>query len=238
MAPSARMIQTLELLTADECAQVATSLDALRPYWEKTSPFGRMYVLGAASYIHASREPAGSRYHERAARLAPVMRAHFGWVYERMLCAIAAAYGGAAVLAEGLGPPGFHIYRWDRARRPQVTSVHCDLQYEAHDFARYGTPDLASPLSFTVAVREPPGGAAMNLWPRTIADARRNPRASFRAELATTPPRRVRYQLGELTLHSGLAFHQIEPFVLAPGEVRVTLQGHAVRCDDTWQVYW
>lgn len=232
------MIQTQELLTSDECTQVAHTVESLRAFWEKPSPFGRMYVLGAASYVFAPGEPAGPAYRERAARLTPLLVEQFGWLYTRLCRAVTAATGAPATLAEGLCPPGFHIYRWDRGRRKMHTSVHCDLQFNAHDFTRYGTPELAEPLSFTVSVREPPEGAAMNLWTRTFEDAKHQPRTQFRAELATTPPRRVRYQLGELTMHSGMAFHQIDPFILEPDQIRLTLQGHAVRCDGTWQLYW
>jgi hypothetical protein len=231
------MIQTFEFLTPDECEQVGATVDALRAYWESTSAYGRTYVLGAASYIHAI-GGAGPAYHDRARRLTPVLRARFGWMYARLTASLARGLGAPVALAEQLAPPGFHVYRWDPQMHLLRCSVHVDLQFEAHDFTRYGAPDLAHPLSFTVAIRAPATGAGMNVWDHTHGEARTRSRPDFRRELDATPPRRVRYGLGELTVHSGLHFHQIAPIVLEPGETRLTLQGHAIRCGDTWQAYW
>ena len=47
------------------------------------------------------------------------------------------------------------------------------------------------------------------------------------------------YRLGELVLHSGDLLHQAAPGVaLAPSDERFTLQGHALRRDGTWELYW
>ena len=231
------MIQRSEFLTSDECEQVAVVVDDLRPFWEKTSSHGRTYVLGAASYIHANGKKAGPEYHDRRRRLAPVMRERLGWMYARLTRALAAALGAPVTLADDLAPPGFHLYRWDPKLHLLRCSLHVDLQFESHDFTRYGDPDLAHPLSYTVAIRIPATGCGMNLWHKTREDSVRGGR-DFRARLESSPPVNVRYGRGELTMHSGLYFHQIAPMQLSPGEMRLTLQGHAIRCGDTWQTYW
>ena len=45
-----------------------------------------------------------------------------------------------------------------------------------------------------------------------------------------------------LVLHSGHLVHQIAPTrgleAGNPADTRATLQGHAIRCGDTWSVYW
>ncbi len=233
------MIQTAALFTADECEQIALTIDRLRPYWEKTSAHGRTYVLGAASYIHAPIEGAGPPYHDRRRRLTPVMRAELDWMYARVLRALERALAAPVALAEGLAPPGFHIYVWDRRIHQLRCSVHLDLQWQSHDFTAHGAPDLDRPLSFTVALRAPSTGAGMNVWPTiTTRDRRARLGPDGRRLFEAMPPVYVRYQLGELTMHSGLMYHQIAPILLEPGEWRLTLQGHGIRCGDTWQVYW
>ena len=231
------MIETAEFLTPDECRQIATSVDHMRAFWEKTSPYGRSYVLGAASYIHAI-GGAGAAYHDRARRLGPIMREQLAWMYERLTASLAKALRAPVALADGLAPPGFHLFIWEPAISQLRCSVHCDLQFEAHDFTRYGPPDLAQPLSFTVAIRIPAAGAGMNIWDVRQGDPRAARGANGVRELESLPPRHVAYRLGELTMHSGLRFHQIGQMVMTPGESRVTLQGHAIRCGDTWQAYW
>jgi len=231
------VIETSDFLTADECTQIATTVDRLRAFWEKTSPYGRSFVLGAASYIHAI-GGAGPPYHDRARRLGPIMCEQLGWMYARLTTSLAKVLRAPVVLADGLAPPGFHLFIWEPAIAQLRCSVHCDLQFEAHDFTRYGTPDLEHPLSFTVAIRVPAAGAGLNVWDVTREDPRSARKAGGVRELESLPPRHVGYRLGELTMHSGLRFHQIGPMAMTPGESRVTLQGHAIRCGDTWQTYW
>jgi hypothetical protein len=232
------MIETRELFTEDECAQIHATLQDLRPFWEKTSPFGRTFVLGAASYIHANGEMAGARYHDRRARLNPVLAAHLGWMYRRLERTLAEHLGDDVVVDERLGLPGFHLYFHDRAMHLLKCSVHLDLQWRSHDWKPYGAAELDRPVSFTVGIRLPHAGAGMNVWDLTQAAARGLKRPEIDAKLAADGARPVRYRLGELNLHSGLFFHQIAQIVLEPGESRLTLQGHAIRAGGVWRVYW
>ena len=47
------------------------------------------------------------------------------------------------------------------------------------------------------------------------------------------------YTLGQMVLHSGFQLHQVAPTPeCGPGDERITLQGHGIKRDGVWQLYW
>lgn len=52
-------------------------------------------------------------------------------------------------------------------------------------------------------------------------------------------PKVVEYKVGRLFYHTGHVLHQIIPgFDLKPDDRRITLQGHGIKCDGVWQIYF
>lgn len=47
------------------------------------------------------------------------------------------------------------------------------------------------------------------------------------------------YQVGQLIIHSGHTIHQAAPGKnLQPDDERITLQGHGIFSQGSWQLYW
>jgi len=169
-------VRALECLTPQECGEVREALYGLRDRWETPGPAAPFYFFGAASYIDA-RGRDGVSYQQRVASLRPLMIQRFGWVYDRVAARLAEALGAPAVYPEALGLPGFHLYLHSPQLASFVPAVHVDLQYRYHDWSQFGLPDLANPISFTLAIAVPGSGAAPQPVP---VDARRLPRALAR----------------------------------------------------------
>ena len=54
-----------------------------------------------------------------------------------------------------------------------------------------------------------------------------------------TKPMVVPYTVGKLFYHVGHILHQIIPgYKLQPGDRRITLQGHGIKCDGIWKIYF
>ena len=54
-----------------------------------------------------------------------------------------------------------------------------------------------------------------------------------------TKPMVVPYTVGKLFYHVGHILHQIIPgYNLQPGDRRITLQGHGIKCDGIWKIYF
>ena len=48
----------------------------------------------------------------------------------------------------------------------------------------------------------------------------------------------VPYRVGMAVCHSGHRLHQIASHDFAPGDERITLQGHGIMRKGVWQLYW
>jgi len=230
-------MQSLAVLDAGECERLRRLVHALKPAWIQRAPLP-FFTLGAATYLDAN---GGRRAHYAAlaGRLNPILQEHAGWLHDRIQSALASHLGQPVAPAPGLALPGFHIFLAHPAFTRPLASVHLDLQYQEHAWEALGPPDLDHPLSFTLAVALPAAGSGLLTWPRGIADARRMAKADFAATLACDPPTFVPYKVGSMIVHDGHLVHQIAPLPrVSPGDERITLQGHAIRCGNTWYAYW
>lgn len=238
MTGTSHEIRSIGCLSPQECAGVRDTLHGMRDRWDTPGPSAPFHFFGAASYIDG-RGRDGLTYQQRVAALRPLMLERFGWVYDRVAAGLAEALGAPVAYPDALGLPGFHIYQHSPQLAAFVPAVHVDLQFRYHDWSQFGPPDLAAPLSFTLAIAVPRSGAALNLFPLTLADCRGLAREDVDARLKSFAPLRHDYRVGVMAVHSGLQFHQIAPLgQTEPGDERITLQGHAVECGNTWCLYW
>jgi hypothetical protein len=234
------MITSLMLLTPDECARTERDLKALRTHW---TPRGgepsSFFTLGAASYLDAADD-----YRARAAALNPRLTERFGWLYDKLCSFLAWRLGTAVAFDESLARPGFHI--WETAAiftQPQA-SVHFDLQQLRAWPADTPGADFDHPLSFTVAIRLPRAGGGLNVWDISYERFLRfRDRVAGRvdpADLAVLlPPLRHPYTVGGIAIHPGLLMHQVgEVPTVEAGDERITLQGHALKVEGVWRLYW
>jgi hypothetical protein len=230
-------LEEVDCLDERECLAACAGVRALRDLWEPvaTSSFFR---LGVASY--AADEGTGrERYAESVRRLRPALLDRFGWLYERIAVRLADALGGPVTFPEWLSPPGFHIWLADVDGRAFVPITHVDLQFMRHDWWQEGTPRLDDPRSFTVPLALPEQGGGLNVWPLDMERSLHCERNEIERWLSEHSPTFHMYRRGALVLHNGLQFHQIAPIQNArPDDERITLQGHALRCDDRWCAYW
>jgi hypothetical protein len=233
----------IDMLTEEECLQVRLVIHDLMRYKTKTR-------LGAASYkVHPFLSSRMNRYLylRKARNLNPILKDRFGWLYDRVAKTLAMALEAPTSYPKDLALPGFHIYqraiREKRSIFPGVflpgVSFHFDMQWKKID---WGDPDKVNfklPLSFTLPVALPDGGAGLNVW-----DIHREectglgPAERQQLRLSRTKTYHP-YKLGRAVLHSGLQMHQIAPTQdFKPGDERITLQGHGIMRDGVWQLYW
>lgn len=230
LAPDA--LEALPLLDEDACAAVRAQVHALRPYWVGRHPEAPFFTLGAASYLDAS---AGTRYATLAAQVNPQLAAAFAPLYARVCAALSERLSEPVQLAERQALPGFHVFLAHPAFARPVARLHCDLQHELLDWEH----PVEATLSFTLPVALPASGGGMEVWAIDTDDWLALSLPERKAALEHLPRRDVAYEAGALALHSGRLLHRIAPAAeVAPGDERITLQGHGVRVNGAWQLYW
>jgi hypothetical protein len=253
-APGA--IEQLDLLSRDECTRVHTTLETLRPHWIKRHAVAPFYTLGASNYFDIAYNP-DLPYYRLAGRLNPLLREHFGWLYDRLLGALAVRLDAPAGFTANLAVPGFHLVfpheslvrcqdlthaAWFRHREdPHMIGnpIHCDTPYQVVDWGGEPVVDFNRVFSFTLAITMPRENGGLNVWELSMNETAHASEADllalFRSRRKTFHP----YRIGSLALHSGTQYHQVASIAqMQADESRITLQGHGVFCDSRWVLYW
>jgi hypothetical protein len=211
---------SLSVLNADECARWTDAVLALKSHWTARDPDLPFFTLGLAAYCDASLEEAHPPYRVESYRQwnNRLLVKHFGGLLEQCCQALAAATGLPAVCPGGHAAiPGFHIHLPHPVFAHDIASQHVDRQFQ-RVFAG-ADPDPSEVLTFTLPISMPTG-AALRIWH------------------SEQQPSVYPYHLGTMMIHSGLSLHQA---VINPhGEPvpRIMLQGHGLRREEQWNLYW
>ncbi len=226
-------VRLLPLLSPDECDRIADRVQQLRNHWRLHQP--GFYTLGYAAYMDC-RDPASRlRYFDDAPRLNSVLVDHFWPLYRSVLATLEEALGERCRLAEGQAIPGFHVWlgRGIPRRGFDAGSVHFDLQYLDNGLCADRWLTTSNVVSFTLPVRLPKAGGGLNIW-----DVH-HPQPAGREVWPFSQMERLHYERGFLVLHSGHELHQIAPIErVTDNDERICMQGHGIRQDGCWLLYW
>ena len=256
-AIQASPITDVAILTPAECVQVRSAVENLREHWIQRHPVFPFYTLGASNYFDLA-YLANPPYYEMAAACNHLLQSHLGWLYQKVAETLAQHLQAPVAYRDSLALPGFHIFLSDRAfERPKALThqewfqarydpetmsnpVHCDTPHLLFNWgASYQGVDFQNPISITLSIALPSSGAGMYVWDlhrnETLGMSQDELLQQFEARERRLHP----YAIGHCALHSGFYYHQVAPFWNAqPDDIRITLQGHGLRCQGVWQLYW
>mgnify|MGYP005728241785 CR=1 FL=1 len=143
-----------------------------------------------------------------------------------------------------------------------LASIHTDIQYKEHMsyWNTFKEVDLKDVLSFTMAIRLPSNGGGLYIWDWADFDQEMIDTFNFQHnddkvsvlknkylwENGSTngydpqeEPLYEEYTEGDMSYFIGHLVHQIAPAkTCLPTDRRITLQGHGVKCDGTWRIYF
>lgn len=243
------------LLSADDCAHVRTGIDALRKEWIQRHPSSPFYTLGTTNYFDITYNPM-LPYYRMAARLNPILHAQFASLYDKLKVHLEERLGAPVAYRDGLALPGFHIFLHDEAfQKPQDmthrewffakgkkevvgNAIHCDTAHLVVNWEGYKQDD-EKPISITLPIEMPDSGSGLNHWSFGQEATEHLEHSEHRAFLLSQPKEFFPYVTGEVVIHDGLRYHQMAAMRdMLPGEARITLQGHGVKCNGTWQLFW
>jgi hypothetical protein len=224
-----------DLLTADECDEVANSVLDLRDCWRVRSPGGRFFTLGVNAYMDlAHAADWESSYFAPVQSANEILRSNFDGLYDRLLKVLGDDVGLPARFTDDLALPGFHIWTGAGIPHRSGASTHFDLQYQ-RILMRDRYKGASGTISFTLPIRLPAAGSCLLVWP----DFQYPTGLSHLASSKQIDPEVVDYRLGSAIVHTGHILHQIGPTSsVEPEDVRITLQGHGLVVDDSLLLYW
>ncbi len=236
---------SIEILTSGQCEEICSTVHRLRSFWTQVNESTLFFTLGVASYIEFCRPgDAAARYRDRARQSNPLLREYFAGMMEYLRGTLERHLGEPVAFVEEFGRPGFHIWLTEAIPTHPTASVHFDLQYLSLGWPSDGEAvDYERPVSFTLPLRLPAEGGGVNVWNLNYREVEEMSARGVPVQLEelreTREQEHYAYQLGSLVLHSGHLLHQIAPVPdVNPGDERITLQGHAMRCGGRWLLYW
>jgi hypothetical protein len=226
------MPSLISVLTQTETQDILYKIKTLQPYWTKRQE--RFYTLGTALYLDKNIDPL---VYERSLESNNLfLKLNFSDLYNRVLNTLQQELKNPVSYEPTLALPGFHIFLSNPEFVKQGGKIHFDLQFKQTSWHSYKEIDWDNPISFTLALALPLNGGGLYYWdkpydPQDLA----NPASA----VSNLSPHYIEYKVGKMVLHSGLLIHQIAPAKEYHEEdSRITLQGHAIRADGVWRVYW
>lgn len=213
------------------------------------------YTIGPATYLDR-----GMVYDMIKEETQEVIRDWFDWTYETLVYCLWQEIGPCVISSE-LGAPGFHVFSAkpgepskpaskEYLERP-VATIHFDEQQSSHqalwdDYIDHGaTVDLENCLSFTLCFAAPKNGCGLSTWgEESVKCYDLNDDYSKHVKSLVyggygSPDAVIPYTPGKLFYFIGPLKHQMSPgFDLGENDRRITLQGHGVKVNDVWELYF
>lgn len=234
------MIKAIDFLSDQERRHILEKIYELKLNWTYRSPM--FCTLGTALYLDAT--SSFLAYQILAGKTNTILLEHFPQLYPLLKNILQRELQDEVVFESSLALPGFHIFTAPQndaemyLMKHHQPSIHFDLQFTQAKWP-YNNIESNRPISFTAAIKLPSSGGGLNYWDIVHEDYHKlsddDQQALFQSKERLYCP----YQEGKIVIHDGFTLHQIAvPDEVKRDDQRITLQGHAVRCDQVWRVYW
>lgn len=239
----------------EEANQVARSVIDSSNLWIRRGPvfskdFHFFFSRGVASSTDALHSL--DRYLALAAESNVSLLESFSWIYPRIESALSSQIGECKV-EKGLAHPGFHIFHYPESLPDHVfkslaanrensfsSVIHYDRQHMLllEWWDRYGDYEIENTMSFTIPVLIPKLGTGLNIFKGDSDICFENIGSLDIKESHNKYT--VSYNSGTCVYHIGKILHQANVSIhnMLPGDMRITVQGHGVKCDGIWRLYF
>lgn len=188
-------------------------------------------------------EPGTLEYRDAIRRDSALLESVFSPLRQVVAAQLAAHLGEPLHTHTRAALPGFHQFLLGPGEAYPGGGPHFDLSHRQLPLLpdEVVAPGLAldSCMSFTLPLLLPSDGGGLQQWALGYAEHLRRPNERLAALVAGAPTVNTRYEVGRLYVYPGLLLHQIAPIPAAdePQE-RLTYQGHCVRIDGRWTMFW
>jgi hypothetical protein len=258
-------IKKISVLSPNASQQAVEKILSLEKHWvcPNNDYFFTVGAFSAREFFDKNGVVAPDRrdvydfYHNIRTSINPVLSENFKDMYESIRAGLETALDTKVLYAsDDIGLPGFQILGPSPQQKlmPQEvvdhlatldgwSNFHVDTPYLPHTsfWQRFQTADLNNALTFTLSLQLPQSGSGLDVWKNpgdTEAGNQFNGTPSADAQKAITDYEFVPYQTGHLTYFTGHVIHRVAGrHRLLCDDRRITVQGHGVKCDDTWYLY-
>ncbi len=203
-------------------------------------------------------------YYRKASQYNPILVNNFDWLYKLIQNYFSIKFGSDVLIADQiqLAVPGFHFfYTYSGCEYPSHP-CHMDLQHEVHIprlTSLFNNVSVKNIFTFILSIKHPASGAGIFFWnfnedmSLNYEDEKAKNRiledkvdslilknTNFLDFNEIMKPNIVNYEPGTIYYFRGILPHQIQPFK-GPfnfNDERITMQGHGIKCDGIWYLYF
>lgn len=238
------LVEEIPLLRDQECQEIYRKVYNVSHQWIQRHYQLPFYTLGVAAYLDATANL--QNYYKLLSHYNSLLRENFAELYQKILLSLQQHLNCQVTYHPDQALPGFHIFGYSKQFEQCYGYLHYDSQYKYLQWQESESFNFSNPIqiSFTLAISLPACGSGLNLfniqkekWEKMITDKQCKKTDIYYKlmKMKTYIP----YTIGNLYLYCGHPLHQIAPAKeLLPKDDRITFQGHGVKCDDTWYLYW
>jgi hypothetical protein len=216
---------------------------------------------------HENYKQSGKKYHAIKERSNPILIKNFDWLYQILINKISEVLKEPCDISKeaGLAFPGFHIFYPYDPYEKICHPAHFDYQWSYHIDSleeKYKKIDKVRFLTFTLSIELPHNGAGLYYWDLPndkqysfneaedlmkdtldqIDSLFQNSEQGISKEIyeEKLKPSILNYKEGYMSIFTQPILHQITPFNAGwkKEDKRVTLQGHGIKCDNIWRLYF
>ena len=252
-----------DILSIEEVGIVENDINLLEDLWTKRSISEELYFYTIGAFTYIDKNISEDEYYNNVSKFNEILKNKFGFIHDRILQFFNEEIGPAEYDYD-LALPGFHVFGHKKSEIDLVksvddvglyTNIHRDqiLKLNKNALKKYKIveEDL---LTFTLPISLQSGGGSVVIWDKEVLDIDSkteyaNKMRSFDpnlneynksllAEYSGYVPTVVEYSLGKMFYIIGNPLHQIGFGVGAKNnEKRITMQGHALKCDGVWRIH-
>ena len=208
------------ILTNEQCSVIKNKIINLNKHWSKRNPI--LYTFGKSSYMFDNIEKNRVNNNRLLLNTFPELYIILLNALKDMLNTKNVYYKNDALL------PGFHIFVENSFFQYPIASFHIDGQQDLNKWNK--KCDLKNSISFTLSIDLPKDSPGLYLFDATKKHSRIQ--AIFKNRTF------IPYEIGKIVLHRGNNWHIMAPSKINKNEYRMTLQGHGIKCNDSWYIYW
>lgn len=253
------------ILSEEECLNEIKKLDSLEDNWiKRTIGSSYYYTFGPFTHLDAVDKDSNT-YQEIKDKTNHIMLESFSSLYLKVISSLENIVG-PCIYEEDLSLPSFHIFGKKKTEKYEIklskniglaTGIHQDKQCYYHDriWSKYKKVEKENILSFTLPLELQKNGGGMAVWGednfdidsesdyanemKSYTNAFDDPHSyNLKETLGNQKPKIVEYEIGKMFYFVGDPFHQILfSNNSMNNERRITLQGHAIKCDGIWRVH-
>jgi hypothetical protein len=252
-----------DILSLDEVESVKYDIEMLEDHWIKRNVSEDLYFYTLGAFTYIDKGISEDQYYANLKASNGVLKEKFGFIHDRILKFINDEIGPAEY-DEDLALPGFHIFGYKQDEIDLIkelddvglyTNIHRDeiLKLNRNALSKYKVVENDL-LTFTLAISLQNGGGSVVIWDKDVLeidskteyankmksfDPGMNPyNKTLLEEYSGYLPTVAEYSLGNMFYIIGNPLHQIGFGVgVKNNEKRITMQGHALKCDGVWRVH-